>query len=66
MPRHTMGRSKNWKFSYAAAAMGEFWERARKLEAQRIERLRRAVLQRAARVVAATAPLSRPAGAPLG
>ena len=32
--------SENWKFSHAAAAMGAYWARARKIEARRVERLR--------------------------
>ena len=44
MPQRIVRRSKNWKFSHAAAAMGAFWERARQREALRIEQLHRALL----------------------
>ena len=61
MPERIVRRSKNRKFAYAAVAMGEFWERARRREAQRIERLQRALLKRAAHLVV-TPSISRPAG----
>ena len=53
MPQRIARRSKNWKFTDAAAAMGAFWERARKAEAVRIEGLRRALLERTESVVRA-------------
>ena len=51
MPQRIVRRSKNWKFTDAAAAMGSFWERARKAEALRIAGLRRALLERSESVV---------------
>jgi hypothetical protein len=52
MPQQTVRRSKNWKFSHAAAAMGAFWERTRKNEARRVERIRQALPTGAGAVVA--------------
>ena len=45
MPQRIVRRSKNWKFSHAAAAMGAFWERARQREARRLELLHRTLLE---------------------
>jgi len=63
MPQRIVRRSKNWKFSHAAAAMGAFWERARKREARRIEQLHRAILETPS-TLAGAAPL-RPATNPM-
>ena len=38
MSQPLVRRPENWKFSHAAAAMGEFWARARRIEARRIAR----------------------------
>ena len=39
MSQPLVRRPENWKFSHAAAAMGEFWARARKIEARRRNRM---------------------------
>lgn len=59
-------RSKNWQFSHAAAAMGAFWERARRNEARRMRSVRqmfvegtRAVVARASESPAADSSLHR-------
>jgi hypothetical protein len=50
-----IGRSsKNSQFAHAAAAMGAFWDRARKSEARRLERVRRTFVE-SARAFAASA-----------
>jgi hypothetical protein len=51
MPQRAARRSKNWKFTDAAAAMGAFWERARLAEAERIEGLSRTLIASATTVV---------------
>jgi hypothetical protein len=61
MPQQTVRRSKNWKFSHAAAAMGAFWERTRRNEARRVARIRQA-LPNGAGAVVATGPGSGPRG----
>ena len=38
MSQPLVRRSETWKFSHAAAAMGAFWARARRIEARRIAR----------------------------
>ena len=43
--------SKHWQFSHAAAAMGAFWEQARKSEARRIRRVRQMFAERTRTVV---------------
>lgn len=45
--------SKNWQFSHAAAAMGAFWERARKSETRRIRRVRQVLAEGTRAMVAA-------------
>ncbi len=47
MPETTVRRSKNSQFAYAAAAMGAFWERARRAEAHRRRELRERRSERA-------------------
>ena len=47
-------RSKDWQFSHAAAAMGAFWERARKSEARRVRRVRQMFAERTRTAVDAT------------
>jgi hypothetical protein len=47
-------RSKNWQFSHAAAAMGAFWERARKSDDRRIRRVRQMIVERTRALVAGT------------
>jgi len=44
MPQPLARRLENWRFSHAAAAMGAHWEKARKIEARRVERIRSRLL----------------------
>jgi hypothetical protein len=39
MSRPIVRRPENWKFSHAAAAMGAYWARARRIEARRMARV---------------------------
>lgn len=57
MSQPIVRRSKNWQFSHAAAAMGAFWERARKSEARRMESVRR-MFGEGTRAVVGAAPNS--------
>lgn len=40
MSQLSVGRTENWKFTHAAAAMGAFWAQARKVEERRRRRTR--------------------------
>lgn len=49
MSQPIVRRPGNWKFTHAAAAMGAYWTRARKLEARRRKTLPQQLLSRTIR-----------------
>ena len=55
-------QSKNLQFSHAAAAMGAFWECARKSDDRRIRRVRQMVVERTRALIAGSseAPVAGP------
>jgi hypothetical protein len=61
MSQQLVRRPKNWQFSHAAAAMGAFWERARKSEARRIRNVRQMFVEGAKGSERARARLAAPA-----